>query len=118
VTPRGTMEGDHRLSESHVESDVTNGREVDQVESSLQKLWEKARRLSDVLLRLKEENQSLRRRLEESEKRERDLSDALKDREQEMLKLQSNGSGMFTHEEKEALTGKIRELIAKLNARL
>jgi predicted nucleic acid-binding Zn-ribbon protein len=107
-----------RVSESHVESDVTKGREIDHVESSLQKLWEKARRLSEFLLRLKEENQALRRRLDDLERRERQLTEELKSREQEMLKLQSNGSGMFTHEEKEALAGKIRELIAKLNARL
>jgi septal ring factor EnvC (AmiA/AmiB activator) len=111
-------EGDVLVQESHVEPEVTNDKEIDQVESSLQKLWEKARRLSDILLRLNEENQSLRRRLEEVELKERRLTGELEGREQEILKLQSNGTGMFTHEEKEALVNKIRDLISKLNARL
>lgn len=112
------MEGDHRLSESHAGSEVTLGGEVDQIQTSLQKLWEKARRLSEFLLRLREENQSLRRRLEDLERRERELVTELKGREQEMQRLQSNGTGIFTHEEKEALAGRLRDLIAKLNARL
>ena len=91
---------------------------MDQLESSLQKLWEKARRLSDILLRMKDENESLRRRIEEHEARERQLKAELHGKEQECLKLQSNGTGMFTHEEKEALAIKIRELIAKINSRL
>ena len=112
------MQGEQRLPESHADAEVTNEKEIDQIESSLQKLWEKARRLSDVLLRLKEENQSLRRRLGELEEQERRMTKEMEGREQEILKLQSNGTGMFTNEEKEALATKIRELIAKLNARL
>jgi len=111
-------EGDISVQESHVEPEVTNEKGIDQVESSLQKLWEKARRLSDIQLSLKEENQSLRRRLEEVEQKERRLTGELEGREQEILRLQANGSGMFTHEEKEALVNKIRDLISKLNARL
>lgn len=111
-------EGDVSVQESHAESEVTNDREIDQLEASLQKLWEKSRRLSEILLHLKEENQSLRRRLEDVEQKERRLAGELEGREKEILELQSNGTGMFTHEEKEALVGKIRDLIAKLNARL
>ena len=106
------------MQDSHVEPEVTNDKEIEQVESSLQKLWEKARRLSDILLSLKEENQSLRQRLEEVEQKESRLTSELEGREKEILKLQSNGSGMFTHEEKEALVNRIRDLISKLNARL
>lgn len=106
------------MSEPHVETEERSGSETDQVESSLQKLWEKARRLSEVLLRIQKENQALRRRVEELEGREKQLSGELQGQEQELLKLQSNGSGMFTHEEKEALASKIKDLIAKINARL
>jgi hypothetical protein len=60
----------------------------------------------------------LRRRLGELEEHERRMTREMEGREQEILKLQSNGTGMFTHEEKEALATKIRELIAKLSARL
>jgi len=106
------------LPESHVDTELTNQPELDQLESSLQKLWEKARRLSDILLRMKEENESLRRRIQELEAREEQLVTELKGKEQECLKLQSNGTGMFTHEEKEALAGKIRDLIEKIDSRL
>lgn len=92
--------------------------DIDQLEASLQKLWEKARKLSDILLRMKGENESLRRRIEELESKERQLTTDLHGKEQECLKLQSNGSGMFTHEEKEAIANKIKELIAKINSRL
>jgi len=101
-----------------VDTELTNQPELDQLESSLQKLWEKARRLSDILLRMKEENESLRRRIQELEAREEQLVTELKGKEQECLKLQSNGTGMFTHEEKEALAGKIRDLIEKIDSRL
>lgn len=111
-------EGDVSVQESHAEPEVTNEKEIDQLEASLQKLWEKSRRLSEILLQLKEENQSLRQRLADVEQKERRLTGELEGREKEILKLQSNGTGMFTHEEKEALVGKIRDLIAKLNSRL
>lgn len=101
-----------------MDTELTNEPEMDQWESSLQKLWEKARRLSDLLLRMKDENASLRRRVDELEAKERQLMTDLHGKEQEYLKLQSNGTGMFTHEEKEALANKIRELIAKINSRL
>jgi predicted nucleic acid-binding Zn-ribbon protein len=106
------------LPESHAETEVTNGGEKDRLESSLQTLWLKARRLSDILLRLKNENESLRRRVEELEGKELQLSKKLQGTEQELLQRQSNGSSMFTHEEKEAFVQKIRELIAKINSRL
>ena len=106
------------MPESHAEFEVTNEGEKDQLESSLQKLWQKARLLSDILLRLKTENESLRRRVEELEGREQQLTKKLQGTERELLQHQSNGTSMFTHEEKEAFVQKIRELIAKINSRL
>ena len=97
---------------------MTNGGEKDQLESSLQKLWQKARQLSDILLRLKSENESLRRRVENLEGKEQQLSKKLQGAEQNLQQHQSNGTSMFTHEEKEAFAQKIRELIAKINSRL
>jgi FtsZ-binding cell division protein ZapB len=101
-----------------VETELTNQPEMDQLESSLEKLWEKARRLSDILLRIRGENETLRRRIDEMEVKEKQLTTDLQQKEQECLKLQSNGTGMFTHEEKEALADRIRELIGKINSRL
>jgi len=106
------------LPESHAEFEVTNGGEKDQLESSLQKLWQKARQLSDILLRLKNENESLRRRVEELEGREQHMMKKLQGTERELQQHQSNGTSMFTHEEKEAFAQKIRELITKINSRL
>jgi hypothetical protein len=37
---------------------------------------------------------------------------------QEALRLQSDGSDMLTKEEKEALKGRIKDLIAKINSHL
>jgi predicted nucleic acid-binding Zn-ribbon protein len=106
------------LPEQQAGFEVTNGGEKDQLEASFQKLWQKARQLSDILLRLKSENESLRRRVEELEGKEEHLSKELQGAEQNLLQHQSNGTSMFTHEEKEALVLKIRELIAKINSRL
>jgi len=106
------------LPESQADIDVTNGGEKGQLEASLQKLWEKARALSDILLRLKNDNESLRRRVEEMEQRELTMSKELQGKDQELLKHQSNGSSMFTHEEKEAVVQKIKDLIEKINSRL
>ena len=106
------------MQELQVEPDITGGRDVQHMEASLQKLWEKAKQLSELLLRLKEENKVLRRRVEELERKEQQTARDLNGKEQELLRLQSNGSGVFTHEEKEALVLRIKDLIAKINARL
>lgn len=106
------------MPESQADIGVTNEGEKGQLETSLQKLWEKAKKLSDILIRLKDDNESLRRRVEELEQREMTLSKALQGKEQELMKHQSNGSGMFTHEEKEAVVEKIKDLIEKISSRL
>jgi predicted nucleic acid-binding Zn-ribbon protein len=92
---------------------------------SLEKLWEKARRVSDLVLRLKEENQELRSRVSALEQAEAQWKSTLLMREQEVerlrsevAKLQSNGSQLFSQEEKEALKQRIKDLIVKINARL
>lgn len=112
------MPEESKLQEVHVEPEKGGARDVRQIEASLQKLWEKAKRLSDLLLRLNEENKTLRRRVEELERKEQQIARDLSGKEQELLRLQSNGSGVFTHEEKEALVSRIKDLIAKINARL
>ncbi len=106
------------LPESHADIEVTGGGERDQLESSIQKLWEKARKLSDILLRLRNDNEALRRRVEDLELKGQKMLKELQGKEQELLKHQSNGSTMFTHEEKEAFVQKVKDLIGKINARL
>lgn len=99
--------------------------ELHTLEASLEKLWEKARRVSEVLLRLQGENKDLRIRLREHEMQVAQLKDDLRTREQdlermrsELLGLQSNGSQAFSREEKEELQQRIKDLIAKINARV
>lgn len=113
------------MTDTPVEPEVTAGIKKDVVESSLVHLWEKARRISDLVVRLKEENRTLRSRIGEYEGQQgaltKDLEHIKAELEQTRSKLQkeqSNGSGFFTKEEKEAFVLRIKELIAKLNSRL
>ena len=113
------------MPEQQVEPEVMDGKDIKNLESSLQLLWEKARRVSESLLQLKEANQALKKRVVELEDGERKLREELGGREgelervrQELLRLQSNGSGGFSKEEKEELKTRIKELITKISARL
>ncbi len=112
------LERSEPLPEQHVEAEVGGKKDLKHLEESLQSLWEKARRVSDTLLHAKEENNTLRASEQylraELERRESDLQRIRK----EFLQLQSNGSDIFTKEEKEALKNKIKELIGKINSRL
>jgi septal ring factor EnvC (AmiA/AmiB activator) len=108
-----------------VEPVVVSEREMQTLEASLEKLWEKARRVSDLLLRFKEENRVLKNRVKELEQLEVQLRSNLQERERELervraevIRLQSNGSQMFTQEEKEVLRQRIKDLIGKINMRL
>lgn len=109
----------------HAEPFVVSERDMQALEASLEKLWEKARRVSDLLLRLKEENRELKGWVKELERQEAQLKADLRAREQElehmraeMIRLQSNGSQVFSQEEKEALKQRIKDLIGKINTRL
>lgn len=113
------------MPETHVEPVVVSEREMQTLEASLEKLWEKARRVSDLLLRFKEENRVLKNRVKELEQLEVQLRSNLQERERELervraevIRLQSNGSQMFTQEEKEVLRQRIKDLIGKINMRL
>jgi uncharacterized protein (DUF3084 family) len=108
-----------------VEPEVASAKDIKNLESSLQALWEKARQVSESLTQLKEKNTVLQGRVEELEQSERKLKQELQGREkeferlkQEALRLQSNGSDLLTKEEKEALKSRIKELITKINSHL
>ncbi|HEY5615425.1 MAG TPA: hypothetical protein VIL52_05325 [Bacteroidota bacterium] len=113
------------MPETQVEPDVVSERNLHTLEASLEKLWEKARRVSDLLLRFKEENQSLKGRISELERLESQLRADVRSREQELerlgsevVKLQSKGSQLFSEDEQEALRARIKDLIFKINSRL
>ena len=108
-----------------IEAETTEKKDLKQLEESLRVLWEKARLVSDVLLRLKTENKELQNRIdglelkerrytEELQKRERDLEEISK----QLAQVQSNGSSLFSKEESEALKSRLKELIIKINSRL
>jgi predicted nucleic acid-binding Zn-ribbon protein len=113
------------VPEQLLEAETTEKKDLRQLEESLQSLWEKARLVSDQLLRLKTENKELQSRLSSLEGKERRWAEELQRREQEIQEVreqlahaQSNGSSLFSKEESEALKVRLKELIAKINSRL
>ena len=56
------------MAELHEEPAVVSEQELHTLEASLEKLWEKARRVSEVLVRLQRENHDIKTRLEEQER--------------------------------------------------
>jgi septal ring factor EnvC (AmiA/AmiB activator) len=108
-----------------MEAEVISGKDMKTIETSLEALWDKARRVSEVLVQLKESNSVLQKKVEDLEAVEQNLKQELasKDRElerlrQDALRLQSNGSNILTKEEKEALKARIKDLISKINSHL
>ena len=113
------------MPDQHVEAEVLSGKEIKSLESSLEALWEKARRVSEILAQMRETNTELRNRIESLESSDEILRRDLASKEQELdhlrreaLRLQSNGSNFLTKEEKEALKARIKDLIIKINSRL
>jgi chromosome segregation ATPase len=113
------------LPEQLIDAETAEKKDLRQLEESLQSLWEKARLVSDLLLRLKAENKELQSRLSSLELKERRWAEELRQREQEMEEVrmqlthaQSNGSSLFSKEESEALKSRLKELIVKINSRL
>ena len=113
------------MPDQHVEAEVISGKDIKTIETSLEALWDKARRVSEVLVQLKETNGTLQRKVEDLEAVERNLKQELAAKERELerlrqdaLRLQSNGSNILTKEEKEALKARIKDLIGKINSHL
>ena len=113
------------MPELEVESEPSSAKDARHLEEILQKLWEKARLVSESVSRLRDENSSLKKRVTELESVERKLISELQKSDldlqrvrSDILKLQSNGSELYTKEEKEALKTRIKELISKINSRL
>jgi hypothetical protein len=131
------------LPEQLIDAETAEKKDLRQLEESLQSLWEKARLVSDLLLRLKTENkelqsrissleikerrctEELRQREQEVELKERRCTEELRQREQEIAEVraqlthaQLNGNSLFSKEESEALKSRLKELIVKINSRL
>jgi chromosome segregation ATPase len=113
------------LSEQLMDAGTTEKKDLRQLEESLQLLWEKARRVSDLILRLKAENKELQGRVSSLELKERGCVEELQNREQmlkevraQLAQMQSNGKSLFSKEELETLKIRLKELIFKINSRL
>ncbi len=113
------------MPEQLIDAETAEKKDLRRLEESLQSLWEKARLVSDLLLRLKTENKELQSKLSSLELKERRWTEELRQREQEMKEVraqliyeQSNSSSLFSKEESEVLKSRLKELIVKINSRL
>ena len=113
------------MPEQLIDAETAEKKDLRQLEEALQSLWEKARLVSDLLLRLKTENKELQSKLSSLELQERRWTEEIRQREREMEDVraqlahaQSNGSSLFSKEESEALKARLKELIVKINSRI
>lgn len=113
------------MGEQLFDIESTEKKDLKHLEDSLQLLWDKARRVSDTLLRLKAENKELRDRISSLELKEHRAAEELQHRESDVNELQaqlkqaqSNGQRKFSKEESEVLKSRLKELILKINSRL
>jgi chromosome segregation ATPase len=113
------------LPEQLLDADTAEKKDLKHLEESLSSLWEKARLVSDTLLRLKEENKELQSRISSLELKERRWDEELQQRERDLEEVRSqlaqapsNGSSLFSKEELEVLKTRLRDLILKINSRL
>lgn len=113
------------MPEPLLDAEAAEKKDLKRIEESLHILWEKARNVSDALLRLKSENKELQSRVMSLEGQERRWNEELQRREHELvevrkqlLQAQTNGSSVFSKEELETLKAKLKELIGKINSRL
>jgi hypothetical protein len=131
------------LPEQLLDIEMTDKKDLKHLEDALQILWDKARHVSDALLRLKAENKELQSRIlslelkerrsteelqhqisslelqkqhsmEELQNRERDLNEI----RMQLAQAQSNGSSLFSKEESEVIKSRLKELIVKINSRV
>jgi len=121
MNPTGTPP----LPDVHEDTELASKKDLKHLAESIQELWTKARRVSDLLLQARAENTQLNTRNAELERSEREVKSRLEQREQELHKLrielvqlQSNGNSIYSKEEKDELKTKIKELISKINSRL
>ena len=113
------------MPEQLIDTEITDKKSLRNLEDALQILWDKARQVSEVLLRLKAENKELQNRILSLELNERRSMEELQRRERELNEIrmqlqhtQSNGSSLFSKEESEVLKSRLKELILKINSRV
>lgn len=91
------------------------------IEAQLKTLWEKAQQAGAVITRLREEKHVLQARVEELEREVAKLRAeiALKERQiQTMTVTELKATSVVSNGEKEQLTAKVKELLARIDAYL
>ncbi|MBN1397567.1 MAG: hypothetical protein JXA06_05985 [Bacteroidetes bacterium] len=113
------------MPEQLFDTEMADKKDLKRLEDALQLLWEKARRVSDVMIQLKAENKELRSRISGLELKERHSAEEIQRRQnelneirEELAKAQSNGSSLFSKEELEVIRLRLKELIGKINSRI
>lgn len=113
------------VPEQHEVVEAVQRRTIQEIEESLQKLWEKAHAVSETIVRLKNENRELKLQnatlQEQLRKRDQELEAAIRELEQlraQVNEVQYHESALITKEEKEELKSKLKEMIAKINSHL
>lgn len=108
-----------------VETEVGSAKGNRALESALSGLWEKARRASEVIIGLREDNRTLQKRVAELETELTRVKESLGGKAEEIKKLredfsvlQASNNDTYSKEEKEDLKNKIQELIRKINSHL
>jgi septal ring factor EnvC (AmiA/AmiB activator) len=103
MNPTGTPP----LPDVQEDTELAGKKELRHLAASIQELWTKARRVSDLLSQVRSENAELKNRIAELERSDREVGSRLEQREQELHKLrvdyvqlQSNGSSIYSKEEK------------------
>ncbi len=91
------------------------------IESSIKELWEKIKLAGETIVRLREEKASLEERnarLEEEISRLRTEISARDQRLQTMAASQAKAASALSNGEREQLTTKVKELLARIDAYL
>jgi outer membrane murein-binding lipoprotein Lpp len=91
------------------------------IESQIKTLWEKAQQAGDVISRLREEKHQLQSKVEQLEQDLGRLRSEIKAKEQQVQNLSATelkAATAFSNGEKEQLTAKVKDLLARIDAYL
>jgi len=100
------------------DAEATSFGEVKSIENSCKALWESVRRAAESITRLREEKRELQGNVERLERELQQVRHEVMQLKRQVGEQGSAGSMAFAGGEREALSAKVKELIAKLDAYL
>jgi hypothetical protein len=113
------------LDQRSTETDVSPARDTAGIEGMLKSLWEKARHASELIGRLREERerlqlkaQGLENELAVTRQEMIKKDDIIKKLREDKANQEMNRSALLSNGEREALTARVRDLLAKIDAYL